>query len=211
VRTICANLLQESLGRGLCEAGFDAAWGVLSSHHMRGLRFAVIVLVLVGLAFAFRAGSPPSTVESGASSSPVEAPVAGTDHANDPAAPVASAAIAAPTSARTTIAILRVGDGGDRVELVSWVTKAFVCATSDEPPGATYYLLEDAVTGARLATGPCPMPDLCRCGGPDHRHGCARVRHEAVVRLKLPRVSATERLTIVGPEGPIAQFALEGA
>lgn len=180
---------------------------------MRGLRFAVIVLALVGLAFAFCPGSAPPTEElassSGESSAPARAQEEGAPEAEEAARPVEAVAPVA-SSARTTIAILRVGDGGERVELVSWVTKGFACATSDDPPGATFYVLEDALTGERLATGPCPLPDLCRCGGPDHRRGCARVRHEAVVRLKLPRVSASERLTIVGPDGPIARFALEG-
>jgi hypothetical protein len=183
---------------------------------MRGLRFAVIVLALVGLAFALRPDSPPSTEELATSSGGSSAPARADDEvpgasASEPEAERPTEAVApVASSARTTIAVLRVGDGGERVELVSWVTKGFACATSDDPPGATFYVLEDALTGERLATGPCPLPDLCRCGGPDHRRGCARVRHEAVVRLKLPRVSSSERLTIVGPDGPIAQFALEG-
>lgn len=176
---------------------------------MRGLRFAVIVLALVGLAFALRGQATPSVEESASRAPAPEAPPSDEQQLTTPAteelaiAPIAS-------SARTTIAILRVGDGGERVELVSWVTKGFACATSDEPPGATFYVLKDALTGERLATGPCPLPDLCRCGGPDHRRGCRRIRHEAVVRLKLPRLAGSERLTIVGPDGPIAQFALEG-
>lgn len=222
MRTTCANLLQPRRGRGLLAAGSSVAWVVRGCSPMRGLRLAVIVLALVGLAFAFR-GSPPSTVESRASSAGSGAHVrADEEHddeeharADDEQHPRADGDVdVAPVSeappARTTIAVLRVGDGGDRLELVSWVTKPFACAASDGAPGATFYLLEDALTGAPLASGPCPLPDLCRCGGRDHRQGCVRVRHEAVVRLKLPRLAAAERLTIVGPDGPIAQFALEG-
>lgn len=121
--------------------------------------------------------------------------------------------VTAPSSApRTTIAVLRVGQAGERVELVSWATKPIPCALDAAPPGATSYVLEDARTGARLAAGPCALPRLCPCPGTDdHRRGCLRLRHEAVVRLKLPRVAPAERLTILGPDGPIATFALEGA
>lgn len=172
---------------------------------MRRLRFALIVLVLVGLAFAIGTASPPPTVESLASVASGANP-----SVEEPGRP---AEVVAPvgSEARTTIAILRISDGGDRIELVNNFTKQFACAPTDDAPGETFYVLEDAVTGARLATGPCPLPELCRCDGPDHRDGCRRVRHEAVVRLKLPRVASTERLTIHGPDGPIAQFALEGA
>ncbi len=116
---------------------------------------------------------------------------------------------------RTTIAVLRVGRGGGRVELVSWATKPipFTLSADDAAPTAATYVLEDARTGERLASGPCALPRLCPCPGTrDHRQGCLRLRHEAVVRVKLPRVAAAERLTIVGPdEVPLATFALEGA
>ncbi|MBX3472481.1 MAG: hypothetical protein KF878_36985 [Planctomycetes bacterium] len=113
-------------------------------------------------------------------------------------------------AARTTIAVLRVSQGGEALELVRWVTKPFA-TEAPGPRGATHYVLEDAVTGERLAAGPCPLPRLCTCPGPDHPRGCLRVRHQGVVRLKLPRLAPVERLTIVGPDGPIATFTLDEA
>lgn len=142
------------------------------------------------------ARSAPTTVEPAAA-------------AEVPAPPPVTAPSSAP---RTTIAVLRVGQAGERVELVSWATKPIPCSLDAAPQGATSYVLEDARTGARLAAGPCALPRLCPCPGTDdHRRGCLRLRHEAVVRLKLPRVAPAERLTILGPDGPIATFALEGA
>ncbi|MCO5171609.1 MAG: hypothetical protein M9894_35345 [Planctomycetes bacterium] len=111
---------------------------------------------------------------------------------------------------RTTIAVLRVREGGEAIDLVRWVTRPFA-TEAPGPRGATHYVLEDAVTGERLAAGPCPLPRLCTCPGPDHPRGCLRVRHQAVVRLKLPRLAPVERLTIVGPDGPIASFILDEA
>lgn len=130
-----------------------------------------------------------------------------------PAPPPPVAAAPASVTSQTTIAVLRVGQAGARVELVSWTTKPIPFELDPAlPAGAATYVLEDARTGERLASGPCTLPRLCPCPGTaDHRRGCLRLRHEAVVRLKLPRVSASERLTILGPDGPVATFALKDA
>ena len=80
---------------------------------------AVVVAVLVGLAFAFRGASPTPT-ESSPKTSAVEsgAPAGDVDEALSSEVAVAPVA----SEARTTIAILRGSVGGDRVVLVSKFT-----------------------------------------------------------------------------------------
>lgn len=177
---------------------------------MKGLRFAIAAAILA-TALGWVVGSkpeapPPVTVASRSVGRPTppRAPAA----AERPGSSAPARTTIAP--ARTTIAVLRVGRA--HIDLVSWVTKPVPFDLPAGETGATRYVLEDARTGVVLATGPCPLPRLCECdGSADHARGCVRVRHEAVVRLKLPRVAPSERLTIIGPDGPIARFDLEGA
>lgn len=115
------------------------------------------------------------------------------------------------TTPSTTIVVLRWG--AERVTLEHAVDKPDLpwAATGR---GAARFVIEDAESGARLGEGPCEQPRLCACeAGRDHLRGDVMVRHEAVVRLKLPRLGARERvrLEVPGPEGweTLGSFLLE--
>jgi hypothetical protein len=204
------------------------AWDVLTFKPMDGMRLAsrvgggVLMIALALLLFAWHRPPAPATPPPVAAiappedASPDDAP--GAAPGAEPA-PVEVASVAAPSTLaedephadvapRTTIAILQVSKGGAEVDLVRWVTKPVPCPLARTPGGSARWVLEDARTGAELAEGPCPLPRLLEGDGPDVKAGCVRLRHQAVVRLKLPRTGAAERLTIIGPDGPLAHFSL---
>lgn len=145
------------------------------------------------------------------------APSAGADDLGDPVAPPDDGApgpvTPAPvTSARTSIVVLRLADDG--VELVTRATKPFACPPAEPPtsPSAARWRLVDRTSGALLAEGALELPRLCDCPkGRDHRRGCVVVHHSAVVRLKLPRLAARERLELVRPERPVGTIDLPEA
>jgi hypothetical protein len=114
----------------------------------------------------------------------------------------------APIAARTSILVLRLGD---RAELLSWAEKPVRFLAPDLPHEARVrYRLEDARTGALLHEGPCDLPTPCRCAiGRDHADGCAVLRHDPVVRLKLPRLAGRERVTLVASGRTVGAFVLE--
>lgn len=149
-------------------------------------------------------GSPGSTasVEPVASDAPVVA------QGDDAPGPVTPAPV---TSARTSIVVLRLDDEG--VELVTRATKPFACPPAEPPtPHAARWRLVDRASGALLAEGALELPRLCECPkARDHRRGCVVVHHTAVVRLKLPRLAAQERLELIGAEGPVGDVDLPEA
>lgn len=100
----------------------------------------------------------------------------------------------------TTIVVLRWS--AERVELVRAVDKPALPFAGGPETGPARWVLEDPASGARLGEGACAAPRLCECErGADHRRGDVLVRHEAVVRLKLPRLLPRQRLRIEAP-GP---------
>jgi hypothetical protein len=115
------------------------------------------------------------------------------------------------TSARTSIVVLRLA--GEGVELVTRATKPFACPPAEPPtPSAARWRLVDRTSGALLAEGALELPRLCECPkARDHRRGCVVVHHTAVVRLKLPRLAAQERLELIGAEGPVGDVDLPEA
>lgn len=140
---------------------------------------------------------------------PTAAPVAEPAPAPDPIAPQAPDPAATPPS--TTIVVLRWS--AERVTLAHAADKPDLPWVASGG-GAARFVIEDAESGARLGEGPCEQPRLCGCeAGRDHLRGDVMVRHEAVVRVKLPRLSARERvrLEVPGPEGweTLGSFLLE--
>lgn len=112
----------------------------------------------------------------------------------------ATAATVASATPSTTIVVLRWS--AERVELVRAVDKPGLPFAGAEATGPARWVLEDPASGARLGEGACSTPRLCECErGADHRRGDVLVRHEAVVRLKLPRLLPRQRLRIEAP-GP---------
>jgi len=107
----------------------------------------------------------------------------------------------------TTILVLRLRAAG--AELVSFSDKP--CHLEQEPSGCARWYLEDASNGARLDEAPCELPRLCTCPlGHDHATGCVIVHHEAVFRLKVPRLAPKERLRLVSEDGrELGTFLLE--
>lgn len=132
-----------------------------------------------------------------------------------PAAPALPPPVVAPASPagppsiadRTSIVVLQLGAG---VELLSWAEKPVRFLAPDLPAGArARYRVEDARTGALLHEGPCDLPTPCRCAlGRDHADGCAVLRHDPVVRLKLPRLAERERVTLVASGETLGTFVL---
>lgn len=130
------------------------------------------------------------------------------DLGDDAPGPITPAPV---TSARTSIVVLRLADAG--VELVTRATKPFACPPAEPPtPQAARWRLVDRTSGALLAEGALELPRLCECPkARDHRRGCVVVHHSAVVRLKLPRLAAQERLELVGADGPVGNVDLPEA
>jgi hypothetical protein len=176
------------------------------------LGLPLLALAAWGVLVSLRPGSPPTSPEVAPPPLPPAAP-ATTSPAPTGPAPIGPASDAAPgTSHATTIVVLRWG--AERIELVRAVDKPGLRWAAGGA-GAARFVLEDAATGARLAEGPCAAPRLCPCErGQDHLRGDVMVRHQAVVRLKLPRLAARERLRIEtpGPDGweERASLLLEG-
>jgi hypothetical protein len=102
---------------------------------------------------------------------------------------------------KTTLAVLHVKRGA--IELIASADKPFPCPRARALEGRTArYQLEDAASGALLEEGPLDLPPLCDCSlGRDHADGCVVVPHEAIVRLKLRRLAARERLRLRGAGG----------
>jgi len=151
----------------------------------------------------------PTTPEDAPSAAPVDPSDPALDEGGP--GPVTPAPV---TSARTSIVVLRLADAG--VELVTRVTKPFACPPGEPPTAgaitAGRWRLVDRASGALLAEGALALPRLCECPkGRDHRRGCVVVHHSAVVRLKLPRLAAQERLELVGAEGPVGNVDLPEA
>lgn len=172
------------------------------------LLLALLGLVLLGgrSAQPLPAG-PPRTATPVAP--PVDRPQAPGPVPGLPAAPSLVDAGPAPT---TTIAVLRWSAAG--IELVRAVDKPALPWKEAPETGGARFVIEDPRTGARLGEGPCARPRLCACPrARDHLRGDVVVRHEAVVRLKLPRLAAQERVRIEapGPEGweALGSFELE--
>ncbi len=108
---------------------------------------------------------------------------------------------------RTTILVLRWNRSS--VELVSFADKPL---PAERPaPGSALWTLEDPSSGAPLEQGSFALPALCDCAiGHDHAQGCVVVHHEAVFRLKVPRIAPRERLRLVAPDGrELGSFLLE--
>jgi hypothetical protein len=122
--------------------------------------------------------------------------------ASEPAAPASR-----PRTDGTTIVVLRLRQSG--ASLVSFADKSF--AFAPESGGSALWILEDAESGRELARGPCELPTLCDCPiGHDHAVGCVMVRHEAVFRLKVPRLARSERLRLLSARGrDLGAFVLE--
>ncbi len=135
-------------------------------------------------------------------------PVAEATPGLDLIAPDAAPAGPAPIADRTSIVVLQLGAGA---ELLSWAEKPVRFLAPDLPDEARVrYRLEDARTGALLHEGPCDLPTPCRCAiGRDHADGCAVLRHDPVVRLKLPRLADRERVTLVASGRTVGSFLLE--
>jgi hypothetical protein len=102
---------------------------------------------------------------------------------------------------KTTLVVLQAKKGA--VELIASADKPFPCPRARAPEGRTArYRLEDAASGALLDEGQLDLPPLCDCAlGRDHAAGCVVVPHEAIVRLKLPRLASSERLCLRGARG----------
>lgn len=109
----------------------------------------------------------------------------------------------------TSILVLRLGAGS--TQLVSWAEKPVRFLAPDLPTDVRgHYRLEDPVTGRLLLEGACDLPEPCRCAiGHDHAHGCGVVRHDAVVRLKLPRLASRERVVLLDGPARVGTFLLE--
>jgi hypothetical protein len=129
------------------------------------------------------------------------------------AADPAPRVVVAPAVAKgpgTTIVVLHLAKG--RLDLVSFADKPAL-RFAREPGSAAplcRYDLEDAESGKLLDTGTCELPAPCACAlGHDHADGCAMVRHETVVRLKVARLARHERLRIVQGTRELGTFALE--
>lgn len=107
----------------------------------------------------------------------------------------------------TTILVLRARPGS--LELVSSAAKPFACAPQSS--GDLRFTVEDD-HGALLAEGAVPAPPLCGCGGADHVQGCVSIRHEAVVRVKVPHRAARERVSFRDGRGDaLGSFTIESA
>lgn len=132
-----------------------------------------------------------------------------------PTAPVATPSQPAPIAAAssqvaTTLVVVRWKRDG--VELVDAVVKPGLPWVPGRGEGR--FVISDADSGARLGEGPCGLPRLCDCErGADHTRGDVMVRHTAVVRLKLPRLAARQRVQLEtpGPSGwePVGTILVE--
>jgi hypothetical protein len=166
------------------------------------------VLAALGL-LAWPQGGPSGTSPKAASSP--ESSLASTSVPSDPGAsrpetPSGNAALP-PGSTPTTLVVLKVQPEG--IALVAAAEKAvrFVPEPTD-PGGARWRLLDRA--GRFLAEGPLELPRLCACPrGRDHARGCTVTPHEAVVRLKLPRIQPQETLKLLDAERELASLDLE--
>ena len=158
-----------------------------------------VVLVFLALLAALRLARTHE------SSSQVAAGPASETRTPAPETPIAPKA----PSAQTTILVLRVT--ASRVELLASSVKPF--ATVPASVGELAYRVEDAESGEVVARGSFPAPPLCTCSSPDAPHaaiGCVALRHDAVVRLKVPHVRPRERVRITGARGePLATLDME--
>lgn len=122
--------------------------------------------------------------------------------------PVARAGDAAPLNG-TTILVLAARKG--RIDLVSSAAKPFACPKNGHDHLA--FEVMDEPTGRLLATGAFPSPELCPCDRPEAVHpasGCVAVRHEAVVRLKVPHRAPRERIRLREAGGAeLGSFVIE--
>lgn len=109
----------------------------------------------------------------------------------------------------TTLLVLRAR--ARSVELVAAHAKPFPCP--ETAGGGLLYRVLDRDGGQVVAEGSVPAPELCRCGGAEHPpRGCVPIRHEAVVRVKVPRRVARERIRFTDARtgADLGAFDLEG-
>lgn len=171
----------------------------------RGGVVGLVLLLILG-AVCLRRGGQESAVVARPSPPSPPTPVASTA----PIVEAPAAVQAAPVASSTSIVVLRWRT--DRIELVGQIVKPSRLVAEAEPgPAAVRWRLADAATGRVLAEGPVAAPRLCDCdASADHARGCRRLRHEAVVRLKLPHLAPRERLVIHDGDRELAALDLEG-
>lgn len=114
--------------------------------------------------------------------------------------------LAAAPELGTTILVLRARPGS--YELVSSVARPALPPRASA--GSARFTVEDAETGSFVGTGAFEAPPLCARGEADHVEGCTMIRHEAVIRLKVPHRAPRERVRLMDERGlEVASFLVE--